>query len=199
VICGGRWTGSVAALAGGEIPMLSEGLGSPAVGLLALTSPAVHRIRRILFADDLMIRPDGAGRPLLHSDEHNRKVDPAGRPERANELAGEVIEAVSAHLDLASKPSLDRGTIGIRALTSDLLPAIGWLPHSDRVYAAVTHSGITLAPLLGELIAAEIVYGTNEPLLQPFRHARFATPVTAQTGIPPAASGAETPHGEVSR
>ena len=159
--------------------------GSVAVGLLVLTAPAVQGVQRVLCADDLMIRPDGGGRLLLHSDEHDRRVDP-GAPEGIDEIAAGVAEAVSRHLELPAKPTVDRAVIGIRALTGDLLPAVGWLPGSERIYVAVTHSGITLGPLLGELIASELVDGADEQLLQPFRPARFASP----TGL--AAGGPET-------
>jgi glycine/D-amino acid oxidase-like deaminating enzyme len=40
-------------------------------------------------------------------------------------------------------------------------------------YVIATHSGITLAPLLGELIAEEIVSGEMSDLLAPFRPDRF--------------------------
>ncbi len=40
-------------------------------------------------------------------------------------------------------------------------------------YLAVTHSGVTLAPLIGEFAAIEIVDGHTIDLLQPFRLGRF--------------------------
>lgn len=181
VLCCGRWTDDVVRLAGGEIPMIpGTERGSVAVGLLVLTSPAVQGVRRVLCADDLMIRPDGGGRLLLHSDEHDRLVDPAA-PDAVGEIGVGVAEAVSHRLELPAKLTVDRVVVGIRALTGDLLPAVGWLPGSERIYAAVTHSGITLGPLLGELIASELVDGADEELLHPFRPARFgsATPLTA--------------------
>jgi hypothetical protein len=41
---------------------------------------------------------------------------------------------------------------------------------SDRVYAVVARYGITLAPLLADLVAGE-VYGRESALLEPFRPA----------------------------
>ena len=128
-----------------------------------------------------MIRPDGAGRLLLHSDDHDRRVDPNGPREAIDAIATDLIEAVFAQLDRCRRSHRWRTAIvGIRALTADLLPAVGWA--SDTAAAstlAVTHSGITLAPVLGELIAAEVIAGTDEHLLRPFRPARFATPPVA--------------------
>ena len=43
----------------------------------------------------------------------------------------------------------------------------------EGYYVAVTHSGITLSPLLGKLAAAEIITGRPDPALAAFRPARF--------------------------
>ena len=43
---------------------------------------------------------------------------------------------------------------------------------------AVSHSGVTLAPVLGRLIAAEVATHTSDGLLAPFRPARFAERTT---------------------
>jgi glycine/D-amino acid oxidase-like deaminating enzyme len=41
------------------------------------------------------------------------------------------------------------------------------------VYVAVMHSGVTLAPGVAELVAAELLDGTEALLLAPFRPNRF--------------------------
>ena len=81
------------------------------------------------------------------------------------------------YLPLSQRPDVDESAVSNdwRALTADLLPAAGFIPGSERVYAAVTHSGITIAPAMGELVAAEVITGNEEPLLAPFRPGRFAT------------------------
>ena len=40
-------------------------------------------------------------------------------------------------------------------------------------YEAVTHSGVTLGPLLGRLLAREILEGEVDPLLSSYRPDRF--------------------------
>lgn len=42
------------------------------------------------------------------------------------------------------------------------------------------HSGVTLAPLIGRLVAAELVDGTADDQLEDYRPARFAIPARAQ-------------------
>mmetsp|Transcript_9153 Transcript_9153/g.40161 ORF Transcript_9153/g.40161 Transcript_9153/m.40161 type:complete len:382 (-) Transcript_9153:178-1323(-) len=61
-----------------------------------------------------------------------------------------------------------------RPVPLDGLPIVGFSPEADNVYLAVTHSGITVAPLIAKLAAQEIKSRTNsEPNLDPFRIERF--------------------------
>ncbi|MDT7623736.1 MAG: hypothetical protein QOF99_4637, partial [Pseudonocardiales bacterium] len=48
----------------------------------------------------------------------------------------------------------------------------GPLPSAPRLYVVATHSGVTLAPLLGTLVAEEIL-GAPQPLLAAFRPDRL--------------------------
>lgn len=67
-----------------------------------------------------------------------------------------------------------RSKVGVRPMPADGLPVLGPLPEVPGAYAAVTHSGITLAPYLGELIAAEVALGQTAPELDPYRPVRFS-------------------------
>jgi D-hydroxyproline dehydrogenase subunit beta len=168
VLCCGRW---IARLAEG-IPMLpGTERGSPVVGLLVRTAPVAMRLERMLYADDTMIRPDGGGRLLLHADGHDLEVDPAAPP--SPELADDLVATGARHLAVRGGLRVESAQVGIRALTEDYMPAVGWLPGTDHVYVCVTHSGVTLAALLGELVAAEVLDGADDPLLDPFRPSRF--------------------------
>ncbi|KAJ8906197.1 hypothetical protein NDN08_002692 [Rhodosorus marinus] len=61
-----------------------------------------------------------------------------------------------------------------RPVPLDGLPIVGFSPEADNVYLAVTHSGITLAPLIAKLAAQEVKSQANsEPNLDPFRIERF--------------------------
>jgi len=51
------------------------------------------------------------------------------------------------------------------------------LPGEEALYLAVTHSGMTLGPLLGELVAAEILGAAPDPRLASFRPERLVTRV----------------------
>ena len=52
--------------------------------------------------------------------------------------------------------------IGLRPLPTDGLPLIGPVPGIDGAYAAVMHSGITLAAIVGQIVAEEVGRGGEE-------------------------------------
>lgn len=72
--------------------------------------------------------------------------------------------------------------LGERAMPADGLTIAGFTESIPHLYVVATHSGITLAPLLGKLVARE-VNGSKQPVLNPFRPTRFATikPITPPT------------------
>jgi glycine/D-amino acid oxidase-like deaminating enzyme len=59
--------------------------------------------------------------------------------------------------------------VGMRPVPRDGLPIVGPLPGVGGVYVAVMHSGVTLAPVVGRLVAQEIAGGTVADELQGLR------------------------------
>ena len=51
---------------------------------------------------------------------------------------------------------------------------LGFSQAAPNVYVALTHSGVTLAPLVGELAALEIVEGATVEMLSAYRPDRFS-------------------------
>jgi D-hydroxyproline dehydrogenase subunit beta len=71
----------------------------------------------------------------------------------------------------ADTARIESAQIGIRALPADRLPVVG--PALEGLYVVVTHSGVTLAPVLGELVAGELIDERQGAALERFRPARF--------------------------
>jgi glycine/D-amino acid oxidase-like deaminating enzyme len=63
--------------------------------------------------------------------------------------------------------------LGTRPVPADGLPVLGYAPGHANLYLAVTHSGVTLAPLIADLCVMETLDASNSPLLNSFRPARF--------------------------
>ena len=86
-----------------------------------------------------------------------------------------VLERISVYLPAAKAAVLDRLTLGFRPMPLDEFPVVGAIPGVPDMYATVTHSGVTLAPILGEYVSQEILGGGLSDALAPYRPARFTT------------------------
>jgi glycine/D-amino acid oxidase-like deaminating enzyme len=162
VCCAGRWTPDLLGL-----PLVDhETPGSPAVGLLAYTRPTTIRLGRLLTTPKLNVRPDGDGRLTLQALDLDATADTATGPEFLRRLA-EVLHG-------GDRAELEGVRVGFRVLPLDGQTVAGHVDGADRVYVIATHSGVTLAPLLGRLAAAEIVDGDCAAILEPFRPQRFS-------------------------
>jgi glycine/D-amino acid oxidase-like deaminating enzyme len=87
----------------------------------------------------------------------------------------QLIARASRYLPAIASAKIAEVGIGWRPMPADGLPAIGLASGSSSVYAAVMHSGMTLAALVGRLAAIEILDETPVELLADFRPSRFAT------------------------
>ena len=62
---------------------------------------------------------------------------------------------------------------GYRPMPVDGLPVLGFVDEVPNVYIALMHSGVTLAPLVGELSVVEIIDGVRVEMLDAYRVERF--------------------------
>jgi glycine/D-amino acid oxidase-like deaminating enzyme len=63
--------------------------------------------------------------------------------------------------------------IAVRPIPGDHLSAVGPMPRTSGYFIAITHSGVTMAPFLGVVVADEILGGRPRAELAHFRPARF--------------------------
>ena len=177
VLPAGRWSGELAKLAGSSAPLRrpdEEGV----TGFLGTTAPTSTSLSRSVFAPRVNVRPDAGGRLVVQALELDDDAFGAltgGVPAGVGEELERRLEETVA---LRGPAAVDAVRVGVRALPRDGLPIVGWADGLDDVYVVVTHSGVTLCLVLGRLVAAEIAGGRSEPLLEPFRPARFASDET---------------------
>jgi len=87
----------------------------------------------------------------------------------ADELLARAAEYVPALKGASAIPV----PVGYRPMPLDGFPVIGFLPKAPNVYLALTHSGVTLAPLMAQMATMEIVDGAKVELLEDYRPSRF--------------------------
>ncbi|WP_215455457.1 FAD-binding oxidoreductase [Streptomyces sp. ATCC 21386] len=174
VLAAGRWTGRLAARAGIDIPMVTDtGRGAQTVGLLGYaTSPALD-LRCVVHSPGLNLRPAADGGTVLQALDLNADVDPAQPPAVDGDLARILARRFTALLPGPRRePRIDL-RVGLRSLPADGHTVAGYASERSRVYCLVSHSGVTLAPILGRLVAAELTTDHEQSLLGSFRPTRF--------------------------
>ncbi|WMD22198.1 FAD-binding oxidoreductase [Achromobacter seleniivolatilans] len=137
--------------------------------------------KSVLRAPDVAIRPRGDGALALHADWADLEV--TGDDTQGWSVPPGVIQAVTTAaarwLDGSPEWSDVRTGIGRRPIPGDQRAVAGELPSVSGLHVLFSHSAATLAPILSELLAGEIVDGAQSPLLADFRPARFVTPAAA--------------------
>lgn len=144
-------------------------LDAPA-GLIAHSTATARRLLNgLVLSPDVHVRQTRQGRLIAGADFTG--ADPG---DRRDEMARELLDRVKAMVRGAGDLALDFITVGHRPTPADGFPAIGRAGGNDGPYVAVLHSGITLAPLVGELAAGEIATGERDPDLIPYDPRRAA-------------------------
>lgn len=185
VSCVGRWTEALAAACGTHVPLADPAEpGGAAVGLLAYTRPVPARLSRVLTTPRLNVRPDGGGRLVLQGLDLDATADPAQPPGTESQVAATLTERLANVLPAAAAAVVQSVRVGQRALPADGLTVAGFAADDERCYLAATHSGVTLGPLLGRLVASEVTDGEPSPLLDGFRPQRFAASGVTATAAP---------------
>lgn len=177
----GKWTGELAALAGLTIPVLRFAEpGDVTVGYLMETDPLPVELDRVVTTPWLNIRPAGGGRLLLQALDLDATADPRAVPSTTSPVAAEMLSRLKAVVRNTEAAVIRRVTVGERVMPADGHTIVGTVAEVPWFYVVATHSGVTLAALLGDRVAAEI-YGADEPLFADFRPDRFGSsaPISA--------------------
>ena len=96
-------------------------------------------------------------------------VDQDDSQEHADDLLSRAVHYLPALAGARAIPT----PVGYRPMPIDELPVIGFCAAAPNLYIALMHSGVTLAPLVGELATVEIVDGAHVEMLAPYRPERF--------------------------
>lgn len=167
VLAAGTASEDLARLAGVGLPM------APSPGLLAVTERIAGGVGRVIHDGEVALRPDGDGRVVVSSRAVDATLDPSVRAmEPDAEPARELHARASRLLPELRSARLESIRVGVRSVTADGMPAIGFAPEIENLYVVVSHSGVTLAPVVGRLAAEELL-GGRAAELEPYRPGRF--------------------------
>ncbi|WP_329234532.1 FAD-dependent oxidoreductase [Streptomyces canus] len=156
----------VAVLVARQLPMRRE------PGVLTRVDCAPVPVHRALHAPDIEIRPDTDASVVLHSRDTDALIDSDADPaELARQLHASARRAVPA----LGTARIAQTRVVNRPIPADGFPSVGAWPSVPGYYEAVSHSGITLGPVIGRLLATEILSGERDAMLADFRPQRFAS------------------------
>jgi glycine/D-amino acid oxidase-like deaminating enzyme len=147
-------------------------------GVIAVTEPMPELIDHIIVAPGVHIhqRADGrivmgeqGGAPDTHGDRLRSR--PNDFPEMSfAEMHGEmVLDLAINYLPELNNAVIEDVYIGWRPLPLDGHPVLGFVPNKRNVSIAITHSGVTLAPVIGQLMADMIVSGNAPEIFNNYR------------------------------
>jgi glycine/D-amino acid oxidase-like deaminating enzyme len=183
VCCAGRWVPDLAALAGAApvplVPWAEPGAAAPGLEVQAgpVTAPGPARM---VHAPRVYLRPHTGG--LVHLEAPDAAVDLHTPGADLRRWAGELLRRARRVVRGLDGASVAGYRVCVRPMPADGRSIVGWLPGADGMYVAVTHSGVTLAAHLAELITAELVSGAAAAELAPYRPGRFTAAAPAPDG-----------------
>ena len=171
VLAAGAGTTRLAEMAGVHIPQEE----SPGVVVRTEPLPPVLRSVAALYAPP----PSGGGQPV-HLRQSSDGVVLLGEGSQESlarddspEHAARILARASVYLPALAAATPIPVPVGYRPMPVDGLPVLGYTRAVPNLYLALMHSGITLAPLVGELAAMEILDGARVDILEHYRPERF--------------------------
>ena len=173
VLAAGTGTTRLAALAGVNVPQAR----SP--GVVIRTDPLPHLLQNVpvVYAPalgdgrrEIHLRQCAGGRMMIGEGDQESLAE-----DDSESHAGDLLERARRYLPGLEGALAVPVPVGWRPMPLDGYPVLGFASEAPNLYVALTHSGVTLAPVLSRLAAQEICDGVPaEAVLGPYRPERFA-------------------------
>jgi glycine/D-amino acid oxidase-like deaminating enzyme len=162
ILAAGLGSTALARLAGAQLPLTSS------AGVLVHTTPQPRLLDRVVHAPGSTIKQNPDGRIVSASGHEGSDVNTAPR-----EQGEQILKEAARYFPQLGQASVENVTVGQRVLPPDGLPIVGYLRGLRNLYVTSTHSGVTLAPILGQYATREILDGISLEPLSPYRPDRL--------------------------
>ncbi|MGZ9724166.1 NAD(P)/FAD-dependent oxidoreductase [Rhizobium miluonense] len=143
-------------------------------GMTVITDVSRNNVSRIMKAPEIYIKPERAGRLLLHAKSADLTLKDITAFDAGEAGARQIAALVENVLPTVGGVKITAIRISVRPYPADGMPVFGPLPGIEGYHVAVTHSGISLSPLIGQAAVEEILYGRTSKDFELFRPTRFS-------------------------
>ena len=157
----------LAEIAGVSVPMKES------EGVLVHTRPQPKLIDRVVLAPGIHCKQKLDGRVVVGGPVVAGLGTAVGAAPEPDEYAKQILRDAAQVLPGLRGVAVERVTVGRRVMPVDEYPVVGFAGNCPNLYIAAMHSGVTLAPLIGQLTALEILDGVRVNRLEPYRPERF--------------------------
>lgn len=164
VLAAGSGCEPLAGFAGIKLPLTS----SP--GLLVHTAPLAPLLGSVVFTPGNTLKQNPDGRIVTGGGHEGSNLNAPPQ-----EQGQKVLEGASRYFPQLREARIERVSVGRRVLPLDGFPVLGRLGALGNLYVAATHSGVTLAPVIGQYVTQELLDGVNLEALEAYRPGRFVT------------------------
>lgn len=161
-------------LAGFDIPQRTT------PGVIVVTKPHAALIERIIAApgahihqrlDGRIVLGEQAGAPDTAAHAERLRARPNRFPAQvfADQHAAQMMTIAEQFIPGILSADVEDVFIGWRPLPLDGHPVIGVSPANSNAYLAIMHSGVSLAPIIGQVVAREVASSQSAPELAAYR------------------------------
>lgn len=143
----------------------------PALLGRVISAPGVHMHQRL---DGRIVLGEQDGAPQNEAHAMRLKDRPRAFPSDAfaEQHFYRILSTAETYLPAIAEAEPEAVHIGWRPLPLDGHPALGMSTARPGVYTAIMHSGVSLAPIVGQLVTDEVLSGTANPDLAAYRPER---------------------------
>ena len=174
VVAAGTGTSTLAAKVGVSVPQAK----SPGVIIRTTPLPRLLNNVPVVYApaldegrQEIHIRQCADGRMMIGEGNQESLAE-----DDSQAHADDLLERARHYLPGLAGAEAIPVPVGWRPMPLDGYPVMGFADEAPNLYVSLTHSGVTLAPVLSELAALEVCDGASaDAVLGPYRPGRFGS------------------------
>jgi glycine/D-amino acid oxidase-like deaminating enzyme len=164
VLAAGNAIPGLASMAGLIVPLKES------KGILAHSTPQPRILDRIIMPPGCDAKQHLDGRIVT-----GLNFGDSGDTAPTMELGAGYFAKLAKYLPAAAASKVDFMTLGYRVLPKDEYPIMDRSQKYPNLYVAAQHSGMTCAPIVGQLVAMELLDQVSVGMFEPYRLARFSS------------------------